>query len=1206
MEYQEIVVGDTAYQFPNDMSDDDIQAALRSELNGQQQPLEGEVMPRYQPFGEVGKDIDPASLAENEDWLRASALIYQMRERKPFDGSPEELSDWGRSHMAWFNYNLFSTGHITADVLNADQQTKEAFLHMMDTFDNTNMSWQGAGNTAKALASDPTSWVGLSSLGLGNVVKLGAGQAGKAALRHQLATSLGRTGVVAGVEGGIYNYADDRMRQNIEVSAGRMEETSAARSAVAAGTGVVAGVVIGTGLDAGLSTVGRKLGRQEAPQFDAPEQLTAGGQEQIARVTTDALPPRELAPEIPTREVAGFTIPAEPGMLNPRSDMGEVRAYAEILSRQLEDLPPEVTSEALSPLMNSNLSLKEFADLKASVQLASNRLTHRLADVTEKVRTATDDDLINLQREQGDLIHLQAKMEQLDHILRSDSGRNLRARQEGETDLNDLSFEKIREELKGQGLSKADLDDAVEAEYTKRYNRVMNSRAHREQVGKIDAELEEALLTKDMQKVVSLAMDKRKLRDDLMGGSTAQASVGHKLAEMSISNVFSATTLMINLVPSATKGLGVPGMKALLSNPLQKATRVEAAASYGAMRTSMGSAWRAAKAAWRYEQAIMSHDPNRFLESHLAVGGNKVSGNVAPYMRAFLRGINATDEFLTRINYNAYVSGKAAAQAAEDGMAMGMKGAALERHIKNATKEAMDNAYRIENAEVLLDPILRKGENLGLRGKELEEYIRREAARDPEILVRAGDEQGLDYVRELLYKRGFSGNSSLSYMALKAEDTMNKFPITKLVSGQLFFRTPIRVIEEGLKFTPGLNYLIPGFHADLAGKNGPERQIKARGEALMSFTFAAAAATLWAEGRGRGDGGYEDWRQQRLQQDSAVPDPYTIKMDDGSTWNYRFFDPVATPLKVIFNAYERLDRLRVREAQGEFVDQAEYKRALALVTVGSGAIIGAVRDANLLTGVDQMIENIEMIGNPEDSNSLFVRNFGERLRYLVPNTLHKANRAANPEMMAPADHLQMIEQQLLRPVGLGGQIMTSQAYDHLGRPRTLTDTGALFNIFSTASVEEREKGRSETELFVDRELVRLQQETGLVLRYPFQHSMTGDLDLRTVATQDGQETLYDRWNRYYSEIVPVDHIAEVLRSPAPEGTYKHKAAKVEAVRSLMNQARDGAFMRLFGEEQTAIERFQRDQQRQAESQAGLWDADRKTVRQPRFETPWSQ
>jgi hypothetical protein len=991
-----------------------------------------------------------------------------------------------------------------------------------------------------------------------------------------------------------------------------MEERDGMRSLKATATGAAAGAVLGTGLDFGLSQVGQRFAR-EAPAVEPPTNATPDvrgmsveARKQLNQAYHTPLP--EVAPDIPTRQVAGFTIPDEPGMLNPRSNMGEVKAFAQVLSRQLEDLPAESADDAIRGLMNSDLSTRELTNLKASVQQASNRLTHRLAAVTDMLQSADDSVLVRLQREQGELAHLQAKMEQFDSILRADSGRNLRARQEFETDLNDLSFDKIREVLRERGVKERDIQDAVEQEFMRRYTKVMNSREYKEQTRQLDLDLEKALMNGDMQEAMRIAIDKRMVRDRLLGEAPRHThSWWHKLAEGAISNVFSATTLAINLVPSAVKGLVIPGLKALLNNPAQKATRAEAAASYGAMKSSMGAAWRAAKAAWRYEQAIMSHDPNRFLESHLAMGGGKISGKVAPHIRFFLRGINATDEFLTRIYYNAYVAGKAAAQAAEEGMSLGYKGKALDAYIKRHTKTALDNAYRIDNTEAILDPIIKKGENLGLRGKALEKYIRREAARDPEILVRAVDEEGLDYIREVLYKRGFSGESGLSYMALKTEDAMNKYPLLKLVSGQLFFRTPIRVIEEGLRLTPGLNMVLPnGFHADLAGKNGLNRQIKARAEALISFTFAAAAATLWAEGKATGDGAYGDWRQQRLQQDSHMPDPYTIKMDDGSTWNYRFFDPIATPMKIMFNAFERLDTLRIREAQGEFVDKQEYQKALSALTVGTSAVISAVRDANLLTGVDQMIENLEMIGNPEDSNSLWVKNFGERIRLLVPNTLHKASRYNDPEYRAPADFAQMLEQQLLRPVGLGGQILTPYSYDHLGRRRELTDVGMLFNIFSRATPEEREKGRSEQELRIDAELVRLQRETGLILRYPFQHPSTGDMDLRTVATADGSETLFDKWNRYFNEQIPLDALEAVLFSELPEGTFKHKAAKVERTREILNNARERAFQRMRAEEQEALQRQLQERIRKAETDAGLWDLDRQTVRQPAFETPWSQ
>src|SRR5690606_4379350 len=127
----------------------------------------------------------------------------------------------------------------------------------------------------------------------------------------------------------------------------------------------------------------------------------------------------------------------------------------------------------------------------------------------------------------------------------------------------------------------------------------------------------------------------------------------------------------------------------------------------------------------------------------------------------------------------------------------------------------------------------------------------------------------------------------------------------KLITGQLFFRTPIRVFEEGVRLTPGLQIIDPRFLKDLAGSNGVERQVRAQGEALMSLGIAGAVMTMYAEGRLTGDGDYSNFRQSKLRGDSSLPDQYTLKMRDGSTWSYRSFDPISTPIKIMVNGLER-------------------------------------------------------------------------------------------------------------------------------------------------------------------------------------------------------------------------------------------------------------------------------------------------------------
>jgi hypothetical protein len=359
---------------------------------------------------------------------------------------------------------------------------------------------------------------------------------------------------------------------------------------------------------------------------------------------------------------------------------------------------------------------------------------------------------------------------------------------------------------------------------------------------------------------------------------------------------------------------------------------------------------------------------------------------------------------------------------------------------------------------------------------------------------------------------------------------------------------------------------------------------------MMSLAMTGTVLTLYAQGAITGDGAYSHWKQQRARGDSDLPEPYTIRFPDGSTWSYRNFDPLATPLKIIVNGLERYENLAMRHRQGEFIDKPLWAQAMAAITVGTSAIAQAIRDANLMSGLDGAIELAENMADPESRDGAGLKYIGERLRWLVPNTMHKIAKSNDPEIDDPATFWQMVESRLLHGASLGQyDRSTPLSYDVLGNVRTPNDTGAMWNIFNTATPEERGKGKSEVELDVLRRLDFISKQTGVTFDVPNKHRMTGNLDLRTQMTSDGEETLFDRWQRYYKEMAPEQILAPILDAGAPIGTMSVDGATVSLTRSTINQLRDAAFYRLMAEEAQVTDRVIQSLIRQSEVKSGFWD-----------------
>lgn len=1182
----------------------------------------------FQNFAPVRQNVDPKSLNRDADWLRASELLYSFYERKPFQGTKDDLAEWGKDSLGNFNFNLVSMAEIAYALQSASQEEKEAFLFMMDTYDNTNFSLEGAGRAAKGMITDPTNLIGVGTLGAGFVAKFAGKQAAKMGIRKLVLDSLARTGIGAGLQTAVVGAADSSIRQGIEVSAGRREEIDLAKVGIDATIAGTAGLILGTTADAAVTKLvgaikGRKAvdtpnasgeapkaptsadpnvagvtpqGEVKAPAGLSPaEELGLIQRQQDGRLPADEVVPN-MGADVPKIDVPELNTGLRTTRVNgePAAPLSKVELanQADVVVTQLrefetKDLPAilEATRE------RSDLSREQIRIVDKGIQNYKNELVVELATLRKErmaldaKTTLSEPEVIRQQELNARIEDLEARSSSAiltDDATGSMAGSILQDRQDPMNALKGVTVESIMAE---KGITKVEAEQ-VWAE--------MVGKAHLQSEGqKISAVYDDmaskALADGDLEGAMNAAILKnRELNAKVEALAPKSSSIVAKLNELAISNVFSIKTLLINIIPSGLKTLVIPGLKAILSNPFERATRAEAAASYSAMRSSFGAAMRAARAGFRYEQAILTRDSTRLVEGELAM-----TGKLGGAWRIFPRLLNASDEFLSRINYDSFVAGKAAAEAAMEGAEKGLKGKALDDFISESSKKALDASMTPTTGDELVNPIINKGLNLGLTGEDLFKWVEKEAMRDPQALRKGNDEEALNFVRDVLYKKKFSGEGSFSKAAQSYEDVMNKFPTMKLVIGQLFFRTPVRVFEEGIRLTPGVQFLAPNMMKDLTGANGALRQVRAQAEAMSSLVIASAVLSLYAQGRITGDGAYDDYKQRKTRTDGPLPELYTIRMGDGSTWSYKGFDPIATPVKIMINALERRDKLRIKEAQGEYDSKQADQRLLAAISVGTQSLWSAIRDASLVEGADNFIKFTEAAFNPEEGEDKFIKALGDKLFLLVPNTLHKIARDNDPQIRDPQTFWQMVEEKLMRPLGIDMETTNAAyAYDVLGNVRKAADTGALWNVFSTATVEERAKGMDEKSQFVMTELDRLTRVTGVTFKPPVNAKELGDADLRTIMAADGKRTLYDVWQQNYKSLNPQDLLYPLLKAPLPDGTFKYRAAKVEETQAVIKDLQDAAMALTMQQEKQVIDKFINNELLKAKSKAGLFDTPR--------------
>ncbi len=679
------------------------------------------------------------------------------------------------------------------------------------------------------------------------------------------------------------------------------------------------------------------------------------------------------------------------------------------------------------------------------------------------------------------------------------------------------------------------------------------------------------------------------------GGSSLKDklhTVAAGLVELIISNLFTIKTVLINAFPAAIKTLTIPAAKWLVTNPLEKAARAEMGAHYAAMGATIRAAFQVAvKGAFGYEQSILTRGTSRLMEGEMVI-----KGRLGGALRFFPRVLNATDEFLAQINYAGMVSGKAANLAAIDGTAKGLKGKALNDFINDAVQVAKASMYTVPD-ESMVKPIINKGVNLGLSGDALLKYVETEGAKNGHLLRHGTDEQMLEIVRDVLYKRSFTGGTKedgvvkagTSNLAKSYETMMHKNPSFSLVVGQLFFRTPIRVFEEGIRLTPGVQLLAPGFMKDLSGGNGTLRQVRAQGEALMGLAVTGTALSLYASGNITGSGSYGTYKQDKTRKDGPGMEPYSIRLSDGSTWSFKNMDPISTPLKIIINAFEGMDQLKIKEAQDGFKDQPAYKLLVARMMVGTSALTAAITDANLVSGIKGTVDFGKQMMDPEGQGDAILKKLGSHLASLVPNTLHKIAQMNDPRMRDPSTFFQVLEAKLGHGHSPSDDVKSSFAYDPLGQVRELADLGSMWNIFSLSTQEERNRGHSPEHQIVMAEMDRLTQMTGATFSPPSpKNPITGDLDLRTMLTQDKSETMYDRWQRNYRDLNPDKNLVDIAQSAAPDGTFKYKGMKVQLLQQQMKFLQDAAFTQLLVDERIR-DRLIFEETQKARAAGGLLD-----------------
>lgn len=1172
------------------------------------------------------EDTTEDSLVLDQDFLAAARNVYSFNSNgRKFEGSDQELADYALDTMGWFNYNLPKMTVDAAIFSRADDNTKASFLYLMEAYDDKNISWDGTWRFIKGVGLDPTTYAGLASFGIGTAASAGGKIATKEGLKALFKGGMRNT-AIAGVEGGIYSAVDDINRQVIETSV-TGEDMDYLRTGKAGLFGTVTAGTVGFAATPLINKVQKAAGAKpkkpnaqatspdktvtESPTTDVLEASTnletrvnvEGVTEPKLGITAALMKIREAVETTTKRGFAG--VDPETGA-QKRKSLGEAtQMLTNVLKGVTRNADGSLDGDSLNTqILGMQLTQAEYNALSIGVQRTISDLYEELATVLDKQVNSKNlpegelDELTVLREEIEDLIR-QANV--LDEGFRSTAARSLGSRQQflyrGEL------LDTLPDDIKAD---KNISDDEAVREFLALYEK-QKALYHKDtEIRAISGEIDTAIKNNRIEKAFKLSEQRRELLKLRM--DEQNPGIGYKIRatsrrtiegvnEFVIGTVFTTSTIVVNTVPSLVKTLYKPFLNFVVEGDYSSVGMGKLGATYGAMGRTIGTAGRAAIAAYKYERSMLTGDYSKFMENHNILPQRyKKWIPAGSVIRFFPNVLNMTDEFFAQVNYRGFVEGKAVGNALakhQAELASGrrkkpLKGDKLNAYVQKEVDKVILKAFDNLDATQIKNQLLEQAKARGMNAAQAKKFVASEFKKNESLFARGVNREGRSYTEDLLFKRQFSGDGLASSTAKTYEQFVRDNPWMKIM-GQLFFRTPVRVFEEGIRMTPGLQLIAPKYLADLRGSNGTARQVRAQGEALLSYGIAGYVMMQYAQGNLTGSGS-GDYKRRKMQEDTDRQQPYTLKFDDGTTLSYKNYDPFSTPIKILVNAFEAYEEVEYRRRQGEYVeDEAALIRDR--VYIAAGSIFNAIKDANLMSGLADVTNLMTDLGKEDAWYRDVMKFMGKKAQLAFPNMIYKTKNAffeTEPTLKDPRGFLQHLESRM----DLGITAVSNQ-YDALGNARLMEKpVNSLTGVFIT-DAEDRRKGKTDEELFVLRKLELIAIATDSSFETPKRiPSFFGNTDLAAEPyPDDSGRTLFDRYNEIYRDANGglVNILYPILaNSNGLYGTASQDGAITQVVRSVINKQRQLAALLLLdelGKMNTLADR----QVRKAESKAGLRD-----------------
>ena len=253
------------------------------------------------------------STPDGKQWAKSSRAIYDRftagrtsggRNTRFVEKGPktdQEYARWGVEFMGQFNYNMTKMAADYIKLRDMDEETAVNMVALMGMYDQLpNFTWNGTKRMLSGLLTDPTTYAGLGTLGLGFVGRQGTKQMTKKSFQNVLMSKIKNPYVIAALEGGAYGALDNALRQGVEIESGLREGVDMGSVAGSAAVGAAAGPALVGAIDA-APTIARTVGDRLSQPGEMPTVGAMGGN--IGDVIEKVELPTENNPGIVAKDI---------------------------------------------------------------------------------------------------------------------------------------------------------------------------------------------------------------------------------------------------------------------------------------------------------------------------------------------------------------------------------------------------------------------------------------------------------------------------------------------------------------------------------------------------------------------------------------------------------------------------------------------------------------------------------------------------------------------------------------------------------------------------------------------------------------------------------------------------------------------------------------------------------------------------------------